>query len=65
MSSENMDAELDKADSIVSSSTNGVSSLQGDIESGNVDFKSFRVKENLQNDIMRTAGLLNGLLAAG
>ncbi|CAD8093460.1 unnamed protein product [Paramecium primaurelia] len=65
MSSENMDAELDKADSIVSSSTSGVSELQGDIESGNVDFKSFRIKENLQNDIMRTAGLLNGLLAAG
>ena len=27
MSSENMDAELDKADSIVSTSTNGVSNL--------------------------------------
>lgn len=47
MSSEGMDAELDKADSIVSTSTSGVSNLQGDIENGNVDFKSFREKENL------------------
>lgn len=42
MSGDSVDSELERADTIVSSSQNGVESLQSDISDGNADFKSFR-----------------------